>query len=106
MNNLHDRLERACDVLDDIGDHEARDAVIEAGKLLGELETHKEITKRMAHLNTKLHKIIDEQNEKQYLLRHHLRKYPSVGLYNNVEDFITAYHEWIDELREGYLNVK
>ena len=32
MNNLHDRLERVCDVLDDIGDTDARDAVIEAGK--------------------------------------------------------------------------
>ena len=32
MNNLHDQLDRACDVLDDIGDNEARDDIIEAGK--------------------------------------------------------------------------
>lgn len=62
MNNeeLHNKLERACDVLDDAGDNDARDAVIEAGKLLGDLVMHKEISKRCAALNMKLHKIIDK----------------------------------------------
>ena len=34
MSDLHDRLERACDVLDDLGDSDARDAVIEANKVV------------------------------------------------------------------------
>ena len=81
MNNLHDRLERACDVMDDLGDHDARDAVIEAGKLLGELVTQSD---------DKINKILESA--------------PIVGMYNDAEKFIDDYNKWKDKMFKEHYN--